>query len=257
MPSHVMVFSHPNHEVAVLGAIQRLKPQIIFLTDGGGEERVNQTRRGLASYTDPSQLHFLNHREQALYDALLACDAEFYRGIAGQLREIFQPMDIEAVYVDSVEFYNPVHDITLPVVLSALDGRDAALYEVPLIYQETGKGESFAMQCAPAALDDECMQIDLTEGELARKAETLRNGPYGILTSQMGSMIEEALASHGKRERFLKGRRVLPRPVAGQALRYEERGQKLKDRGEIGEVITYNCHYAPIFETLCGYRAAA
>jgi hypothetical protein len=45
--ARLFVFSHPNHEGAVLGMVQRLRPHLVFLTDGGGERRVNETRAAL------------------------------------------------------------------------------------------------------------------------------------------------------------------------------------------------------------------
>ena len=41
--STIAVFSHPNHELAIFGLLQRLRPRLIYLTDGGGPERVAQT----------------------------------------------------------------------------------------------------------------------------------------------------------------------------------------------------------------------
>jgi hypothetical protein len=72
MGSAAMVFSHPNHEIAVLGTIARTRPHVVFLTDGGGEDRVAQSRSGLSSYLQQESLHFLNHSEASFYDALLA-----------------------------------------------------------------------------------------------------------------------------------------------------------------------------------------
>jgi hypothetical protein len=31
----LMVFSHPNHELAVYGLVQRLRPHLLYLSDGG------------------------------------------------------------------------------------------------------------------------------------------------------------------------------------------------------------------------------
>src|SRR6266496_3965503 len=115
MPSPIVVFSHPNHEIAVLGLIFRLRPHIIYLTDGGGEARVDQTKEALEGY-QPASTHYLNHSEQSLYDALLEGDTQFYNGLAGEVRAIATQLPADSVYCDAVEFYNPVHDVALPVV---------------------------------------------------------------------------------------------------------------------------------------------
>src|SRR6266511_847689 len=97
MPNPVMVFSHPNHELAVLGTILRLRPHIVYLTDGGGEARVNQTKQALEAY-EPTSTYFLNHSEQSLYDALLRRDSDFYNALAEQVGMILASVNTEAVY---------------------------------------------------------------------------------------------------------------------------------------------------------------
>ncbi len=57
MPRSLMIFSHPNHEIAVLGTIARLQPEFLFLTDGGGQDRVDETKEGLADYVDTDAIH--------------------------------------------------------------------------------------------------------------------------------------------------------------------------------------------------------
>jgi hypothetical protein len=148
-----MVFSHPNHEIAVLGTIFRLRPHIIYLTDGGGEQRVAQTRQALKNY-QPASVHYLNHSEQSLYDALLNRDAEFYRALAEEAGDIIAELGADTVYCDAVEFYNPVHDIALPVVRAALRGNDVPIIEVPpdLSDHRTG-AEIRAAACAALAFE--------------------------------------------------------------------------------------------------------
>src|SRR5215210_8900742 len=135
MSAPIMVFSHPNHEIAVLGTIWRLSPHIIYLTDGGGESRVDQTKRALEGY-QPASTHYLNRSEPSLYEALLERNSEFYRGLAAEVRRIVENLKVDSAYCDAVEFYNPVHDIALPVVRCALAQIDLPIFEVPLVYQK-------------------------------------------------------------------------------------------------------------------------
>ena len=250
MPA-TMVFSHPNHEVAVLGTIFRLRPHIIYLTDGGADARVAETKEALRSY-QPASVHYLNHTEQSFYDALVGEDLPFYRAVSQEIRSLFRNLDGDAIYCDAVEFYNPVHDITLPIVRAALAGSEAPVFEVPLIYQKSGPVEAFELQHVPASLSDQSTCLKLTEEELARKTTTVKAGVYTILLEQLGTMLLAALPSRGGCECFLKARNTLPRPAPEQVLRYEMRGSLLKDTGAVREVITFAGHYAPIFELLCG-----
>jgi len=61
-----------------------------------------------------------------------------------------------------VEFYNPVHDITFPLVLAANDNNRAnEIYEVPLVYQTLDSNENYAIQRAPANLGHCRLQYQL------------------------------------------------------------------------------------------------
>jgi hypothetical protein len=253
MPA-TMVFSHPNHEAAVLGTISRLRPHIIYLTDGGADARVAETKQALRSY-QPASVHYLNHSEPSFYDALLGRDVPFFRAVSAEIRGIVQNLDSDAVYCDAVEFYNPVHDVTLPVVRAALAGYDFSVFEVPLIYQKAGPVEAFELQHVPASLANRGVWLQLTEEELAQKASTVRAGVYTMLFAQLGTMLLDALPSRGGCESFLKARNTLPSPAPEQVLRYETRGSLLKDAGAVRDVITFAGHYAPIFESLCGARS--
>ena len=161
-------------------------------------------------------------------------------------------MNPEIVYCDAVEFYNPVHDIALPVVRAALAGNNIPVLEIPLIYQKAGELETFELQRVPESLSTQTVWVELTQQELDRKSATVKSGVYRMLFAQMGAVILEALPSRVAREQFLKGRSHLPSPAAEQVLRYEVRGKALKNAGAVQEAITFNAHYAPVFEALNG-----
>lgn len=243
----VMVFSHPNHEVALLGTIARLRPHLVFLTDGGGPVREEQSRRGLSDYVAPETVHFLGHSEQTLYDALLDGDTAFYGSLAGQVASILGPLAPEAVYCDMVEFYNPVHDMALPVVRAALGDRAAAVFEVPLIWQKDDG--AFEMQRAPDGVP--AAWNSLTAEETARKAATLRGGTYGMLFAQLGAEILAAIPTHAAREQVVPARTALPSPAAGQQVRYDARGRAALAAGRVARAIGYREHYVPLYRALC------
>jgi hypothetical protein len=104
----------------------------------------------------------------------------------------------------------------------------------------------------PESLSTQSVWVDLSDEELRRKIATLKSGIYQMLFAQLGADILSAMPSRAAQEQFLKGRTSLPSPAPEQALRYERRGKGLKDRGAVREAITFNAHYAPVFEALCG-----
>ena len=119
-------------ELALFGFLQRFQPQkIVVLTDGGSEERIRQSRAGLDSIG--LEATYLNFAENDFYVALLRRDVSFFETVADLLYSQIATAEPHQIFCDAIEFYNPVHDITLPLVLRAADANpQATLFEVPL-----------------------------------------------------------------------------------------------------------------------------
>jgi hypothetical protein len=245
----VMVFSHPNHELAIFGLLQRLRPHLVYLTDGGGAGRVNETRRGLQRIGLAERADFLNHSEASLYDALLDRNLALYREVVAQVRERLAARRPRQVFCDAVEFYNPLHDMSLPIVRAALDGTDAELFEVPLVYQTVGQREAYEVQRMPPSRRAGQVEVQLSERELATKLQA-RDSGYALLQQQMGPVLSSISDEHWCKEIVAPAAPHLPKPVADCVLRYEWRGQTLLDRGEVAQRITYTEHYLPIATSL-------
>jgi len=243
----LFVFSHPNHEIAVYGHLQRLRPRLLFLTDGGGPQRVAETRAGLQRLGLLQQADFLDRPEAALYAALLAGDLGFYRRLVSEVAAVIaahRPSDLAA---DGVEFYNPVHDMTLPIAVAALRqaGHRARLHEVPLIFERQDQG-GYGVQCP---LGGGARRIELEPAEWQAKWQAWTE-TYGELRGQLGTVVaaqpRAALAS----EALHPARDPLRRPGAGERLRYEARGRLLQQQGEVAEVITLAGHVQPLVKSL-------
>jgi hypothetical protein len=246
----LIVFSHPNHELAIFGLLQRLRPYLVFLTDGGGGERLAQTRRGLQSIGLLGHASFLDQPEKSFYDALLARDSEFYKRIADMVSASVQAHRPDQILCDAIEFYNPVHDISLPVVRAALRGAtNTPVFEVPLIYQRPGEGEAYEIQRTWAAPNDRPVKYQLCEQELAVKVRA-RDRIYTSLADQMGPLISELPGAHLALEFMVPARSSIPEPGPDIILRYEWRARLLAERGEIEQTITYKQHYLPVASSL-------
>jgi hypothetical protein len=249
-PRRLFVFSHPNHELAVFGLVRRWQPHLLFLTDGGGEERVAQTRRGLESIGLGARARFLDRSEQSLYDALLRRDAGFFAVMATEVRQAVADLGPDEVYADAVEFYNPVHDVTLPIVTAALRGTGRArVLEVPLVYQRPGGGETYTVQRAPASYGARRIDVPLTADELAAK-EHARDTIYGLLAHQMGPILSALPRAHLAVEEVAMAATGLAQPGTDRTLRYEWRGALRQRRAEVTDVITYAGHYVPVVSPL-------
>lgn len=245
----VAIFSHPNHEIAVFALLKKLHAQIIFLTDGGGEHRVEETRKGLESIGLLDQAIFLMHPEQAFYDALLHLDTDYFHKIALELRMALKISKPEQILCDAVEFYNPVHDLTLALVGSADDAPWESTFEVPLLYQKPGQKESYGVQTVPDGVPR--LEIPLSAVETVVKKNALQN-TYTILRDTLGKVI---LSSPGalEKETIFAASSPLRMPDAGRVLRYEQRAAALKAEGKVQSEITHTYHFLPVVSELLGY----
>ena len=79
----LMIFGHPAHELALFGFLQRFRPQIVIITDGGGEERIRQSRTGLESIG--LEATYLKFAENDFYAALLRRDIPFFETVSDSL----------------------------------------------------------------------------------------------------------------------------------------------------------------------------
>lgn len=243
----ICIFSHPNHELAVFGLLKRMKPLIVFLTDGGGEKRIGETCRALESIGLGANATFLPHTEQSFYDALLHVNTGFFYDVAGEIRKILRSERPEQILCDAVEYYNPVHDMTLPIVINADDASWDGIFEVPLIYQKPSGG--FGVQSAPAGQEGQ-VQVQLTEEESAAKKDALEN-QYTILRDTLGSVLLSSPSALQK-ETIFPASTPLRWPDSGRFLRYERRGKELMARGEVPSEITHAYHFLLLAANLIG-----
>jgi hypothetical protein len=247
------VFSHPNHELAVFGLAQRLRPSFIFLTDGGGSNRVAETKRGLERIGMADRALFLDYPEAAFYAALLDADLRFFDDVVARAGAALLTLDPDEVLCDAIELYNPVHDLTLPLVRAALGGRRAHVYEIPLIYQKPHvdeDDEEYEVQRLPPAERDRRMGLRLTPNEVDMKL-LARDRIYTELKSQLGGVLDMLPNETLAEEEIAPARAAIPESMAGdRVLRYEWRGKLLQARGLVDQTITWADHYLPVARAL-------
>lgn len=244
----LIVTGHPNHELAIFGFAQRFRPKLVFLTDGGGEERVNETRRALGALGMLDNARFLAWTEKSLYQALLDRDIAVFAQLAQQVRSEILACAPRQVLCESIELYNPLHDITLPLVRAATRGLEGIeILEFPLIAQVAEPGERYRIQRLPETRKTAILR--LSDEELAVKQQA-REEHYLSLRRQLGAVLDEVDRDHLAEEHFAPALDEMPTPGQHHLLRYERRAQDLQRRGEIDRVITYRDHFLPVVKAL-------
>jgi hypothetical protein len=246
--SRLIVTGHPNHELAIFGFVQRLRPRLVFLTDGGGEERVNETRRALDTLGLLDNARFLGWTEKSLYQALLDQDLAVFVQLVEQVRAEILACAPRQILCESIELYNPLHDITLPIVRAATRGLDGIeIVEFPLIAQVAEPGERYRIQRLPESRKAAILRLSDAEVAVKQKA---REQHYLSLRQQLGGVLDEVDREHLAEEHFAPALEEMPTPGQQHLLRYEWRAQDLKNRGEIDRMITYRDHFLPVVAAL-------
>ena len=246
----LVVLSHPNHEAAIFGIVQRLRPKLVVLTDGGGDPRPAESRQALDRIGLLDRASFLDFRESDFYRALLDHDLDYFRSVIGRLRIELEEFGPKQVICDAVEFYNPVHDLTLPIVRAALGAAPPAqIFEAPLIYQiagqNAGNSESYELQRFPPSRRDGQIEFRLSMDEHAAKLAA-RDQVYGSLRKQIGTLLDRTSADHFATEVIGPAANGLLEPNSDQSLRYDWRAKLLLARGQIKRAITRAGHYVPL-----------
>ena len=246
-----MIFGHPAHELALFGLLSRHRPEIIVTTDGGAPERLEQSRRGLSSIGLQNRVRYLGFSESSFYAALLSHDVETFQNVVNVLQAEIQRVQPEQLFCDAVEFYNPVHDITLAVVMAASATLvERELFEVPLVYQMPSAEEQYSVQRVPGPLRGRALTYELTPAEVRHKMRA-RDEIYVSLNDQLGpdflGLTEEHLAHE---EIAVAGDPLVVPAETGRAMRYEWRANVLLKTGQVQRAITHREHYVPMVNAL-------
>jgi hypothetical protein len=190
---------------------------------------------------------FLGWREQTLYEALLAGDAGALQPLVEAVRKELLALAPRQVICEAVELYNPLHDLTLPIVRAAAAGLpDVEILEFPLIAQEPAAEERYRLQRFPA--ERMVLELHLNAAELEHKLR-VRDREYRSLqrsTESVAAVSRECAAT----EVFARAADAFPVPGRDHVLRYEWRARLLHERGEIEHVITFAEHFVPVARAL-------
>jgi len=202
-----LAVAHPSHELRVHGWLQRARPRVFILTDGGGHAGESRLPRSSAivdgAGATPGEI-FGPLGEAGVYKALLCGHARLFTGLAEDLATAFVQNGITLVVGDAAEGYSSTHDVWRLVVNSAvrLAGRRSQHrvenYEFLVIGPPTHVPEGV----------DEVREIQLDDHEYDRKIAAART-----YTSKLAHDVEIALGG-GK---FFGVRRFSEPQLAGEA----------------------------------------
>jgi hypothetical protein len=246
-----MVFAHPAHELAALGLIQRLRPQLLFLTradSAGDDNREELAQQALCRLDLADSATFFGITESEVYRWLIEGDLSAVLAMRSRLLAWLDQTRPDAVFGDAFELTNVVHDLGRAVLDSALREwtRTNACrnFELPLASRTSPEIWKFHIQEFPG---DSAEVFLLADGEQLAKKE---------IADWMGGKLREAAIGAQvfplEREVF---REVPPNrdytvPPAGLKLHYDDWGRLQVARGKYNEAILFATHFAPLVRQL-------
>jgi len=225
-----LVVAHPGHELRLFRWLELAQPTVFVLTDGSGRSgrsRLESTRRVLdaTGATCGSILGPLTDVD--VYRAILDRDVGRIAQLTRELRDALA--GFRAVVSDSVELYNPTHDLCW--VMANLAARDAERF-------------SYAVVAHPG----DGMVIELDDHAFGRKMAMANR--YEDLAGDVDELIGRVGAGALRREVFSPVDPNASLPEPREMPYFERRGEEQVAAGKYANVLRYREHFVPFVREL-------
>lgn len=240
----VLIVAHPGHELLLHHWLERARPIVCALTDGSGGRAQDRSARSMriieraGAQVGPV---FAAATDREWYRAILAGDRRPFDLAAAQIADMCRAEGVTQVVADSLEFFNPMHDLCsclAQAVAMRLQGAGAIeLLTYPIERPELLSG----------APDYACT---LDDAALRRKLDAAAE--YHELTAEVERRRLEATEDHAVERLFsVDIRRGWPARPPEEPF-YEKFGRQMIARGTYADLITYADHVRPLAVMLTG-----
>ena len=137
-----LVVAHPSHELCIHGWLQKARPYVCVLTDGGGrsgQSRLARTSEVISRAGAVQGVIYGRLTDLEVYSAILRKDSGLFVRIVEELASVFVDEQIDYVVGDADEGYNVAHDmcrviIDVAAALAAeVYGHHVVRYDFPLV----------------------------------------------------------------------------------------------------------------------------
>jgi len=251
-PKSALIIGHPGHELRVLGWVRAAKPLVAILTDGSGADgvpRIAQTTQLLNGAPYRRSVLYGMASDREVYRAILEQDLDYFLALSDRLADELCEHRIECVAGDSIEGYNPTHDLCSLLIDRAVrlaSGRMGAAvrhYAFPLVGAPRPGGLSADYQC-----------LRLTPDELLNKLANIRQyaqAAGGVLVTEVDDILRRFGDQAFAEEVF--DRVDIPAALSvfdDEKPFYETYGEQQVTAGKYRFVIRYREHIAPIVRAL-------
>lgn len=268
-----LIVAHPGHECRLHGWLKQNSAVVFILTEGSGrtgKPRIDKAAAYLTEIGAQRGSVFGRFTDATLYGALLSGDIKLFCDLADELAGDIVGRHFDYVVGDSMEGYNPVHDvcrilIDAAVVAARERGLNVSNYEFPVVNPTPRVNEGG--EVVSINLDDETFNQKVNA---ARRFYPELVAEFEKAVGMNGSgLLREYLQRHGEpllqseeglnvfRTEYL--RRIPERKLVDQSKHafFEEVGESLVAAGHYQQVIRYREHFLPIAAALDEHFAVA
>lgn len=250
-----LILGHPGHELRVFHFLEKYKPRVYILTDGSGQSQESRLYNSLrvieqaGASIGPVAGKFT---DKEIYQIIRELDPIPLFKTIDEITEDMICHNIDAVAGDSIEGFNPTHDLCRYMINCIIRNYEKRV-------QKTIPNFEFYLDgpphICPEGLKEESLWLRLSDEEFERKYEACKNYPEIIKDT------EALIAKHGKamfqveclwpvKNPDIYAAWTTPEPY------YEVYGKKKISAGAYQEVITYQSHLLPLAKQMAGYCPA-
>ncbi len=247
-----LILGHPGHELRVYRFLEKYKPRVYILTDGSGndlESRLNRSLRVIEQAGASIGPVAGKFTDKEMYRIIRESDLTPLYNTIDEIMADMISHDIDAVAGDSIEGFNPTHDLCRYMINCIVGNYEKKLEKTIPNFEFYLDGPP---HICPAGLEKESLWLRLSDDEFERKYEACKNYPELIKDTEM------LIAKHGKamfqveclwpvKNRDVYTTWKTPEPF------YEVYGKKKIETGSYQEVITYKSHLLPLATQLTNY----
>lgn len=240
-----LIIAHPGHELLLHGWLSSARPSVYVLTDGSGHSgrsRLQATTRLLDTIGASSGCIYGRFTDAEFYRALLNQDAALFTSLASELAEDLARRRIAYVVGDTIEGYNPTHDVCRLLINAAVEkaqrasGQRFASYEFSVV----GRSDATWPQSIRLRLDERAFSDKLA----AARA-------YAEWMAEVDDMLNDA-GAESFRDEYLHviNEQEDHDAFVAEPPFYERYGEQQVAAGYYEDVLRYRQHILPIAAAL-------
>ena len=250
--STALILSHPGHELRVLGWLETVRPLVLILTDGSGhttQPRIELSCQLIEGAGGRLGALCGKFTDQQFYQAILEQDLSFFIQLQTLICDTLREQQIDLVVGDSIEGYNPSHDLCRSLI-------DSAVHDLQQISGRTVQNYEFPLVDSPSAWSDRegawCHTLNPTEQKW--KLAQIRDYAQKVGGTLLEE-VEEMLAQFGE---DILGEEWFSPSTSGQELShfeetppfYERHGARQVSAGYYQRAIEFRQHMLPLISAL-------